>query len=87
MAAGAVKSIQSGTITTLGGGVPVAATITAVVQSKSVISYGGVLDTSGPTATLNGYVELTSATNVNGACGAGVAGNTCVIKFTVVEYY
>lgn len=92
MAAGSIKSIQSGTISfdphAVASGT---ATITSVNTAKAVVMNLGVCQTYASDTSYNspGYLTLTNATTVTaqiiGTYGSGTRSLTA--SFQVVEYY
>jgi hypothetical protein len=81
----AVKSVQSGTVTTTSSGTTVDVTISSVNTSKSVIILPNVLD--GFSSFIKIRAALTSATNLRFNVDNTSPGNSFTLNWQVVEYY
>lgn len=84
----AIKSIQRGTVTVVGGTAVGNATITAVNTAKSIVEYlGGMGVDSTATAAWIPILSLTSGTNVRATAPGNVSAGGIPVGYQVVEYY
>lgn len=84
----AIKSIQRGTVTVVGGTAQGNATITSVDTAKSVLEYlGGMgLDATASAAWIP-ILTLTSSTNVRATAPGNVVAGGIGVGYQVTEYY
>lgn len=84
----AIKSIQRGTVTVVGGTAVGNATITSVNTAKAVVEYlGGIgLDVTVSAAYIP-ILSLTSATNVRATAPGNVVAGGIGVGYQVTEYY